>query len=71
MTRWVLFSAYNNLIYDNGNGAGAALGVDFDILETVNLAVGYWATNLADSAPGNGLFICGKIAKMIFKFILK
>ncbi len=51
-----LFSAYNNLIYNNANGAGAALGVDFDILDTVNLAVGYWATNPADSAPGNGLF---------------
>ena len=51
-----LFSAYNNLIYDNGNGGGAALGLDYDILESVNLAIGYWATNPADSTPGNGLF---------------
>lgn len=51
-----LFTAYNNLIYDNANGGGAALGVDYDLLETVNLAVGYWATNPADSSPGSGLF---------------
>ena len=51
-----LFSAYNNLIYDNANGGGAAVGVDFDVLDTVNLAVGYWATNPADSSAGNGLF---------------
>lgn len=51
-----LFSAYNNLIYDNGNAGGAALGLDYDLLESVNLAVGYWATNPADSSPGNGLF---------------
>ncbi|MGF1591271.1 MAG: iron uptake porin [Pleurocapsa sp.] len=51
-----LFSAYNNLIYDNANGGGAAVGVDFDILDTVNLAVGYWATNPADPTSGNGLF---------------
>jgi hypothetical protein len=51
-----LFSAYNNLIYDNGNQSGAALGLNVEILESVNLDVGYWATNPADSAPGNGLF---------------
>ena len=51
-----LFSAYNNLIYDNGNGGGAALGLNIGLLETVNLDVGYFATNPADSDPGNGLF---------------
>jgi hypothetical protein len=51
-----LFSAYNNLIYDNGNQGGAALGLNIEILEAVNLDVGYWATNPADSEPGNGLF---------------
>lgn len=51
-----LFTAYNNLIYDNANGGGAALGINFDLLESVNLAVGYWATNPADPEPGNGLF---------------
>jgi hypothetical protein len=51
-----LFSAYNNLIYDNGNQEGAALGLNIEILESVNLDVGYWATNPADSEPGNGLF---------------
>jgi hypothetical protein len=51
-----LFSAYNNLIYDNGNQGGAALGLNIEILESVNLDVGYWATNPANSKPGNGLF---------------
>jgi Carbohydrate-selective porin, OprB family/S-layer homology domain len=51
-----LFSAYNNLIYDNGNQGGAALGLNIEILESVNLDVGYWGTNPADSQPGNGLF---------------
>ena len=51
-----LFTAYNNLIYDNANAGGAAIGVDFDVLDTVNLAVGYWATNPADPSAGNGLF---------------
>ncbi|MFM2312431.1 MAG: hypothetical protein RLZZ04_1707 [Cyanobacteriota bacterium] len=51
-----LFSAYNNLIYDNGNQEGAALGLNIEILESVNLDVGYWATNPTDPQPGNGLF---------------
>ncbi len=51
-----LFSAYNNLIYDNANGGSAALGLDYDFSDAVNLAVGYWATSPADSTPGNGLF---------------
>ncbi len=51
-----LFSAYNNLIYDNANGGGAAVGLDYDFSEAVNLAVGYWATSPADPTPGNGLF---------------
>ena len=51
-----LFSAYNNLIYNNGNGGGAALGLNIELLESVNLDVGYFATNPADSEPGNGLF---------------
>ena len=51
-----LYSAYNNLIYDNGNGGGAAIGADIEFLETVNLQVGYWATNSADPDSGNGLF---------------
>jgi hypothetical protein len=51
-----LFSAYNNPIYDNGNQGGAALGLNLELLESVNLDVGYWATNPADSEPGNGLF---------------
>lgn len=51
-----LFSAYNNLVYDNGNQGGAALGLNIEILESVNLDVGYWATNPADSEPGSGLF---------------
>ena len=51
-----LFSAYNNPIYDNGNGGGAALGLNIEVLETVNLDVGYFAPNPADPEPGNGLF---------------
>ena len=51
-----LFTAYNNLIYDNGNGGGAAVGLDYDLLETVSLEVGYWATNPADPTASNGLF---------------
>ncbi|MBE9043622.1 carbohydrate porin [Pleurocapsales cyanobacterium LEGE 10410] len=51
-----LFSAYNNLIYDNGNGGGAALGLNIEVVDWANLDVGYFATNPADSDPGNGLF---------------
>ncbi len=51
-----LFTAYNNLIYDNGNGGGAAVGLDYDFSDSINLAIGYWATNPADPTPGNGLF---------------
>ena len=51
-----LYSAYNNLIYDNGNGGGAGIGVDIGFLESVNLQVGYWAPNPADPDSGNGLF---------------
>ena len=51
-----LFTAYNNLIYDNANGGGAAVGLDYDILDSVNLAIGYWATNPADPTGDNGLF---------------
>ncbi len=51
-----LFTAYNNLVYDNGNAGGAAIGFDYDILDSVNLAIGYWATNPADPTGSNGLF---------------
>lgn len=51
-----LYSAYNNLIYDNANGGAAALGVAFEFVDWANLEVGYWATNPADPEPGNGLF---------------
>ena len=51
-----LFSAYNNLIYDNANGGSAAVGLDYNFSDAVNLAVGYWATSPSDSTPGNGLF---------------
>ena len=51
-----LFTAYNNLIYDNANGGGGAVGLDYDFSESVNLAIGYWATNPADPTEGNGLF---------------
>lgn len=51
-----LFTAYNNLVYDNANGGGSAFGIDYDLLDSVNLAIGYWATNPPDSTPGNGLF---------------
>ena len=51
-----LFSAYNNLIYDNGNGGGAALGFNIEILEQLNLDIGYFATNPSSPEAGNGLF---------------
>ena len=51
-----LFSAYNNLIYDNGNGGGGALGLNVEILEQLNLDIGYFATNPSSSEEGNGLF---------------
>ena len=51
-----LFSAYNNLIYDNGNGGGAALGLNIELIDWADLDVGYFAANPADSDPGNGLF---------------
>ena len=51
-----LYSAYNNLIYSNGNGGGAGFGADIEIIESVNLQVGYWAPNPADPDSGEGLF---------------
>ena len=51
-----LFSAYNNLIYDNGNGGGAALGLNIGILEQLDLDLGYFATNPSSPEAGNGLF---------------
>lgn len=51
-----LYSAYNNLIYNNANGGGAALGLSIEFVDSMNLEVGYWATNPADPEPGNGLF---------------
>ena len=51
-----LFSAYNNLIYDNGNGGGAALGFNLEILEQLNLDIGYFANNPSSPEAGNGLF---------------
>ena len=51
-----LFSAYNNLIYDNGNGGGSGLGFNLEVLQQVNLDVGYFATNPASPEEGNGLF---------------
>ncbi|BAZ43431.1 putative porin major outer membrane protein [Chondrocystis sp. NIES-4102] len=51
-----LYSAFNNLVYDNGNAGSAALGLNVELLEGVNLDLGYWATNPAESTSGNGLF---------------
>ncbi|MDJ0688546.1 MAG: iron uptake porin [Xenococcaceae cyanobacterium MO_188.B32] len=51
-----LYSAYNNLIYDNANGGAAAVGLDFEIVDWANLEVGYWATSPANPESGNGLF---------------
>ena len=51
-----LFSAYNNLIYDNGNGGGAALGFNWEIIEQLALDVGYFAPNPASPESGSGLF---------------
>jgi hypothetical protein len=51
-----LYSAFNNLIYDNANGAAAALGVAVEFADWVNLEVGYWATNPNEPVSGNGLF---------------
>ena len=51
-----LFTAYNNLIYDNGNGGGAAVGFNIGILEQLDLDIGYFATNPASPEVGNGLF---------------
>jgi hypothetical protein len=51
-----LYSAYNNLIYNNANGAGAALGLNIEVLDWANLDLGYWATNPAAPEAGNGLF---------------
>jgi hypothetical protein len=34
-----------DLIYDNANGAAAALGVAIEFADWINLEVGYWATN--------------------------
>lgn len=51
-----LYSAYNNLIYDNANGGAAALGVAIEFLDWVSLEIGYWARDPADSDSGNGLF---------------
>ncbi len=50
-----LFSAYNNLLYDNANAGGAAVGANFDF-NWAALDVGYWATNPASTEEGNGLF---------------
>jgi hypothetical protein len=50
-----LFSAYNNLLYDNGNAGGAAIGANLNF-EWATLDVGYWATNPASPEEGNGLF---------------
>lgn len=51
-----LYSAYNNLIYDNANGGFAALGLNFEFTDWANLEVGYWARDPADPEAGNGLF---------------
>ncbi len=51
-----LFNAYNNLIYDNANGGVAAVGVAFDLTESVDLELGYWVPSPADPDSGNGLF---------------
>ena len=51
-----LFTAYNNLIYDNGNGGGGALGLNVEVIEQLDLDIGYFATNPASPEEGNGLF---------------
>ena len=50
-----LFSAYNNLLYDNANAGGAGIGANFDF-NWAALDVGYWAANPASTEEGNGLF---------------
>ncbi len=51
-----LYSAYNNLIYDNANGGAAAVGLGFEFIDSVNFQVGYWAANPASPESGNGFF---------------
>ena len=51
-----LFTAYNNLIYDNANGGGGAVGLDYDFSDSLNLAVGYWASNPDEPTGSSGLF---------------
>ncbi|WP_186375846.1 iron uptake porin [Hyella patelloides] len=51
-----LYSAYNNLIYSNGNGGGAGIGASLEFVEWADLQIGYWAPNPADPDEGNGLF---------------
>ena len=50
-----LFSAYNNLIYDNANAGGTGIGVNLNF-NWATLDLGYWATNSANPKEGNGLF---------------
>lgn len=50
-----LYSAYNNLLYDNANAFGAAVGANFNF-NWATLDVGYWATNPSDPKAGKGLF---------------
>lgn len=51
-----LYSAFNTLIYTNSNSGGAGAGLNIQLIEQINLDVGYWAANSADPNPGNGLF---------------
>lgn len=50
-----LFSAYNNLLYDNGNAGGAAVGANLNF-DWAALDIGYWATNPNSPEEGSGLF---------------
>ena len=50
-----LFSAYNNLVYDNSNAGGAAAGANLNF-NWATLDLGYWAPNSASPREGNGLF---------------
>ena len=47
-----LFSAYNNLIYDNGNGGGAALGLNIGLLEQLSIG-GYFGYTTASTIDDN------------------
>lgn len=51
-----LYSLFNNLVYDNANGARAALGLYIQPSDWISLDIGYWAANPANPQSGSGLF---------------